>query len=257
MKNKILLAWLLLVFAISINAQIPGYLGKRFSMQYSVLMHPSFGVKLNNFLDNQNPNESSRLNIGHVGEINYIVGKRAALCFSFQYSSLGLTYDKGNSSVFKYKGTQKYPAELQAKGLSIGLKLFPKKSIAPLGTYLKWEGILYLNRIKYDTKNVYEDVTTDTYNSWGYYTTTYTSVPLNIPSGKMNFIGGGGAFSIGKQRIFADKIMIDYGVRFAIAISGKPTAKNRYENEFKNHIYDRLYFDQFVSFKIGIGFLAF
>jgi hypothetical protein len=249
MKNKILI--LIVVIAGSANAQIPGYMGKRFSVAYSIWFHPAES-DVCDFFGTQNPNEDVTFNATQSLEFNYIVGQRSAIALTYFYAHLGLNYSQHDYDdiQYHYKGSDQFPAYLNENGLAIGYKLFANGRIAPVGTYLKWDIFGLLNAIRYDTKNV--TINTSSYVSGHNVNTT---VQLNENPNKINTAGGGVAFSLGRQRIYGNKILIDTGIRFAIAVAPDVYSGSNYGHQFSATT--RVFFNQAVNFRLGIGFLAF
>ena len=84
-------------------------------------------------------------------------------------------------------------------------------------------------------------------------TSGYQLVPLEKKSVSANGGGFSAAFSLGRQRVFADRIVLDGGVRFAIAVAGEPGTG--YGSQFR--VTDRVFYNQLVNLRLGIGFLAF
>lgn len=132
MKHLILIT-LLSIVGLS-EAQVPGYMGKRFMFTYSVWGHPAV-KELSDFFGTNNPHEEVSINLTQAVALDYIVSKRGALCLGFQYAYLGMGYDNSSSSDnYVYKGKEPFPARLISRGFSLGYKLFPKARIAPVGT---------------------------------------------------------------------------------------------------------------------------
>lgn len=247
---------LLLITLLSISvispAQVPGYMGRRLMVTYSVWGHPAV-PELSDILGTNNPHEDVSLNITQTIALDYIVSKRGALCFGFQYAYLGMGYDNYSSSGdYVYKGKDPFPARLISRGFSLGYKLFPKARIAPVGTYIKWDVIGFFNTLKYSTEGVSQNVYVTSSGWTG--TSGYQRIPLAKEDVSKSAGGFGAAFSLGRQRVLANRIIIDGGVRFAIAISNEP-AVTGYGQQFM--VVDRVFYNQLVNLRLGIGFLAF
>ena len=72
------------------------------------------------------------------------------------------------------------------------------------------------------------------------------------------------AYTFGKQRVFYDKIILDYGVRFAyspalniITLSSGDSNSVSVYNYFKRSSNLRIAYEQLFNIHLGIGFLAF
>lgn len=248
---KKIIVFLFLVSSITISAQVAGYMGKRATLVYSFGYHPALGVIIDLF-GTQNPHEDFSLNTTHMLEFNYLVRPKGAFSLVFDYSHLGLGFN--NDSKFSYSGSTAYPAYLNLKAFCIGYKFFSRNRIAPLGSYMKWEGVFVYNTMKYDTKDAFETLDVGQYNNgWGTYVAKKN--PVSDPSGKVNSIGGGISMSLGRQKIFYDKIVFDMGVRFAFVLAPDGYSNVKYAQEFPT--WSRTFFNQVVNLRIGIGFFAF
>ena len=71
------------------------------------------------------------------------------------------------------------------------------------------------------------------------------------------------AYTVGKQRILGDKIVLDYGLRFAytpaaniVTLAGFDTVKD-IEDYYRRESRMRMFRQQLINFHVGIGFLAF
>ena len=240
--------------AFAVYSQVPGYMGKRCTFTYSVWAHPAV-KEFSDIFGTNNPNDDLSLNVTQAVELDYIVTKRGALCLGFQYAYLGMGYYDYESTVeYVYKGKDRFPATLISRGFSLGYKLFPKARIAPIGTYIKWDIIGLFNTLKYSTDGVSQNVFVYGTGGWGGSTSGYKLIPLAKETVRANSGGFSAAFSLGRQRVFAHRIIIDTGVRFAIAIASEPIGTG-YGGEFR--VVDRVFYNQLVNVRLGIGFLPF
>jgi hypothetical protein len=237
MKSKFILIIFLCSF--QLFAQIPGYMGKRFTISYAAWLHPNV-----NLLSDVPTTKGVVLDYSHILAADYCVAKRGALCFTFQFSRMGIKYydNSYNSSYdYTYLGHDKYPAYLNSKTFSIGYKLFASDKFAPVGKYIKWDALVVLNKLIYNPDDVVVNKTN-------------TRLTEEEPNAKS--VGGGLALSVGHQRVFYDKLVLDYGLRIALAVCPANYSSNYARNIFY-YSTERTLFNQFVNFRIGIGFLAF
>jgi hypothetical protein len=241
MHKRILLSFF--VFStLFVSAQTPGYMGKRVSLVYQNFIFPSL-----------TPNSSrSSVNISHNAELNCVTGKRSSLCFTFLYAPIkvknSINSHNPSSGTFSESDYLKFNSFAYALGLKL---FFSRNKFAPLGGYVKWE--LEYSR---GTLNV-DDYSTQNPNYSGYFVpasrTTYSAH-------KMIIQGGGPAISFGKQRIFFDKLIVDYGVRAAIIVAWNTDGNinnSGYENSLETTASNVVLAQQFLNLRIGIGFLAF
>lgn len=226
--------YLLSIYSIG---QVPGYMGKRFI----VGVGNSFAVNLKPLYLLDNP-ESTYLGpvITNAFNVEYVISERRSLCFSVRQFTRKIDnrYYSTNNYNIVTKGFEKF----HLFNYSIGVKRFAKRRIAPLGFYTKWEGY-YING--------WMD-----YKSYAVPVSTFNSYELvQYEGGKIKFFGTGGAYSIGKQRIFKDKFVIDYGVRSTVMVVLFDSA-NAYEKKLGLYASDVSIFS-LLNFNINIGFLAF
>jgi len=238
MHKRILLSFF--VFStLFVSAQPPGYMGKRVSLVYQNFIFPSL-----------TPNSSrSSVNISHNAELNCVTGKRSALCFTFLYVPI-----KVKNSTYSYSqlinstGNKDY-FNLNSFAYALGLKLFfSRNKFAPLGGYVKWELEYSRAILNIDEYSVLSSSHPSSFSE------------IKYPAHKMVVQGGGPAISFGKQRIFFNKLIVDYGVRAAIIVAWNTDGfinNTSYENSFDTKVSNIVLTQQLINARIGIGFLAF
>ncbi len=204
------------------QSQTAGYMGKHCILECSGILSP-----------NRHP-------VSPAFSVNYIVTKRKELCF-------GTNYFKSTFNNSNYPMSRK--SELSWVNFSLGLKLFGRrKAWAPIGGYLKWEVLYYLNTIHY-----YPFETT---SSVSYY--HYLNSQLAHQGGSVKYPVIGGAFGIGRQRVFFDRMIVDYGLRICLAV---PFYKSKGGSDVPQSIYegasDLLFERESIMLHVGLGFLAF
>ena len=260
MVKKISTSFLLILIAHVVVSQVPGYMGKRFVIGYSVNFFPSLigptSTNTNNTTsDNFAPNggfpdiEPVGVNATHILNIDYVHHKRKAICIMFQYARTGVDY-ASNISNARYDGNVNSPAILNTIGIGIGIKHFKRANIAPYGPYVKWEGKMLMNTIKYDKSN-WSIADPADYNK---------RIKKTNGTGNIAFEAFGIGYSFGKQRIFKDKFVFDRGVRILAIpafISANNSNSKTVQGQFENAGIKRIFRHQFINFHLGIGFLAF
>ncbi|MGZ4048686.1 MAG: hypothetical protein ACXVNN_04935 [Bacteroidia bacterium] len=218
------------------SAQIPGYMGKRFTIGIGNAISPNFNVLLK--LDNPNstyygPTLTTALNI------DYVYSERRVLSVSLRYLSRKAESDYYIDPYIKETNTERF----NMINYSFGIKRFGKKSIAPVGFYTKIEGYFIEGWINYKS---YSDLDRYTYNSL-----------IGYPGGRINFKGAGGAYSVGKERIFFDKFPVDFGARATLMALFYTTNSSDHEKQLAVNATDPINFMPVFNIYIGIGFLAF
>ena len=239
----------------NVRSQVPGYMGKHVIIEYS---NYAFPCLLGPTSNKTNVNSSTvdyiadskflGFNMTHSIDLNFISNYRKSICVSGQYLKTGVDY-RSSLGRSVYKGDMSKPAQLNSFAISLGIKLFRRAHFAPYGAYVKWEGLLYFSNLKYN------------HNDYYLYDGGTNFVKTSGGTGDLDFTNLGIALSFGKQRIFKDKFLLDYGVR----IVGLPEVygyladqeSGRVSEQFEIDSNFRLERHEFLNFHIGIGFLAF
>ncbi len=218
MRNNLVFYLCFFVFANCLFAQkeIPGYMGKRFFLGYGLKLSPAIqGPTLtsssNGYLldDELISKEVVILGINHSHSLSmdYLFNYRKALSINIQYLRTGVDYQ--NYGAFSVIPQKNVSAILNSLGLSFGVKFFKRSQFAPLGGYVKWEGVFFVNQLNYDRSR---------YIIINYNTglkTVYGNGKQSIPFQTMGI-----AFSFGKQTMLYDKVLLDRGIRFLFIPQG-------------------------------------
>ncbi len=243
LMKKSFLFFIFCYFSFALNAQVPGYLGKRFSLSYQNFFFASI----------TGTETKSKINISHNAELNFLTGKRSALCFTFMYVPFKVStyYNAGNYTQIIFSEDVPY-LKCNSFSYTLGLKLFiNRKKFAPLGLYFKWE-------LEYSKGSIKIPAYTKKLSNGSYWNPVVTST--QYPEQTIIVDGGGPAISFGKQRVFFDKLLVDYGIRAGIIVvwnSKKSYADRGFENTMIDKVQNNVLAQQFFNFKIGIGFLPF
>lgn len=244
MKNKLLFLLCVLFFS-SAGFSQAGYMGKRFIITYYSLYFPAF--KQPSFRSTQ----GFKMNVTKALGVDIAMTERKSICVAAQYILTGISYQNPPGFNYNYimHDEGSIPVKLSVIQYSLGLKKFTRKSFAPIGFYMKWEAFFQQYTIKYDPVGFYTPCTS-------YYSSCQYE-PLEAGSGIVKLNGIGSAFSVGKQRIFLDKIVVDYGVRVSLSSPLPYRFENMVERSMVAKAYDRVLNNQLLNVKLGIGFLAF
>lgn len=192
----------------TISAQNPGYMGKKFTLGYGLFANPAFNSIVLNY-------SHRPINILHEFFAEYAIGKQTSIGFAVQrYNYTCTNVDK--AAVFTNSGSY-WPAVIVAPEgsyeiMGINYKLYGKfylaKYLAPWGKYFLLGLVMHRYTTSYDSTSMY--VYADTYNNynnyfykatfndWGPTHTSYSTVDV--------------FFGFGNSRIFANKLVLDYGL---------------------------------------------
>lgn len=256
---------------LSASAQVPGYMGRRFSVGYSNDFFPRLPFM------QLTANEMSKdhiFNASHCLEIDYVKSHKLSLCGGFQYSKMDFVkagvdnqidadYDEGGAVY--YLPADGKPMKIISRNLAIGLKFFKHNYIAPYGKYNKLELVFCFNKILMDQDALY---TQDRYSSSKgiiYKKQTFTG---DIDKFKNLVV----AFTVGKQRMISHRMILDWGVRMGVStnavfrsldlfedlslISGVSPGSS-FENGLKTDAHLRVFSSQLFRVHLGLKFLAF
>jgi hypothetical protein len=251
MKIKIILFSLLL--SLNAMAQVAGYMGKRFIVGYSNYFSPAIGV-------NANTANGLGINTTHCLNIEFVIKERTSLCLTAQRYNTGLIdkedFNSDNNNGYGYGYSfARYAAPIQLKTeiIGIGFKFFKRGHIAPVGNYKKVELLLLSSNLTYDKNGFMAEPYGGTVPAIG--TGNYSNKTIAL------------AYTIGRQRILFNRLVLDMGLRFALVPTAiiayiDPAADFKYkdlalEKRFRYDTDIRSFAAQVFNFHIGIGFLAF
>jgi hypothetical protein len=249
-KTQLLLFSLLA--SLTSMAQVAGYLGKRFSVGYSNYFSPRFPEAGRMPVFKQDGKLSARqvLNSTHCLDMDYILGSRVSLCLSGQFSKMDLVK---HGRIFRPANNLYLPLgsmELNTTNFSLGFKFFKKHYLNPLGRYRKVELILMRNKVVMKESS------------------SYSLVDEGFKFSSFAF-----AYTMGKQRVFFDKLILDCGIRIGINYSyvysninpleimldfeTRSSEENIMQSKLREQANARTWGAQFVNAHIGLRFLAF
>ncbi len=238
---QLIIAFLLIANTSTFAQKAPGYMGKRLSVGGSGQFMSAF----------RGPNKNGEsgfisFNDQYSIDLEYATQRKASLKFSYGFFKTQKDYKKLIENDFNgdYEIPYNVKTELNVQTISLEYRMF-RTSIAPYGRYLgvfaNYKSI-QLNQDKYfETLEISKRLQYDN--------------PITLLS-----IG----ISFGKQRIFFDRIVVDYGISAMLPLSlGKlplPLLKvNRsnvkdHENEYS---VQRAVFHDYFNFKFGLRYLLF
>lgn len=250
-------------------AQISGYMGKRAVVSYSnYFMFGPKGPGAN--ISAPRHLYSSTINYTHCLNFDYAIKQRINVFLSLQYFKTGIAYDKGRAGFFvsdhglgeycypdrtAYRGDFNVPAQLSSFNIGLGYKLFNRGFVAPVGKYQKFEFLLLFQKVKYDNKK-FVMADPDSWNA--------PDIPIAAYGpGEYNYKNVVFTYTIGKQRVLFDRIVLDYGLRMGVspaavgAVVFEDLISDSLEGYYKKESRKRTFRHQLINFHLGIGFLAF
>ncbi len=240
MKIKRLLILFIVLFVSNIAlGQISGYQGKRFLFSAVGLFSPCLS----------NPNANSNqgwkyMNFRKSFSLEYVINRKTALTFS--YINFNSTIDPGEQQIF-INGDNYYIEGLlglRTNTLAIGVKLFTKDWIAPLGSFIKFDFeymISSLDSVSELTANSY-------YNN---------DIELEDFDNGKKYYHTGIYMTIGKQRVVFDRILLKYGIRAGVVIMAPRGVDQSIDSDkYLNYLIKRrLFSSSILNFQLGVGVL--
>jgi hypothetical protein len=271
--KKITLSFFVLFLSFFSIAQVPGYMGKRFSIGYSNYLFPRIPVLSSALGFTEDFISTEHLfNSTHCLDMDYALSSRVSLCLSGQFSKLDFISYKsivhatvaGRSNDIQYIPKSRQDMQLRTTNISVGFKFFKERYLNPYGRYRKVELILMMNRINMDENGFYS-IMYDYYNG-----NKVEPYPLYGEAGKFNSIAL--AYTMGKQRIFFNKLILDWGLRLGLNYSyvysnlnpfeflrniDNGNTEDTLEKRLKDQANARTWGAQLVNVHLGLRFLAF
>lgn len=239
---------------------IPGYMGKKWSIQYQLFLWPSFNnpnseeVTVKPDAYDEYTDVKTSINLQNHIVASYTVSKRIDVIFDFNFSKTN--FDLYSDVYTLDQSTLTYP-EIKAKGGAAGIRIYTKH-FAPLGSFLSF-------KLGY-TKLEIEGLSYST-NEYSYVPNTDFTIEggtKHAPTATMGF---------GTNRIISNRFIINYGVDFTFFAGGLfnwKTIRNEFSGDYLdlesgNTSYNQeIYLKKaaaryammcMVNLKIGVGIL--
>ena len=253
-KNTLLFFFCALAF-LNVPAQNPGYMGKRAVIGYGLYLHPAFGNIVNDYSDRY-------INRQHEFFLEYAVAKKFSLgvsarLYNYTYNNPDAVYiGEGNSYNIVQETTSPTGSyKIKARSYSLYGKFFKANYLAPWGKYF----ILGLTLNRYTT--TYDPTTMFVK---GVYLSGSTVKPIisDFGSTTQYYTGADLYFGNGNSRIFANRIVVDYGytIGFISTLQVLINLSDTYEEEIPEYYIEntsskRLAALNRFNFFIKVGYL--
>jgi hypothetical protein len=269
--KKIIPFFFVLFLSISSIAQVPGYLGKRFSVGYSnyffprlTLISPSL-----NLVDEDKVSTKKKFNSTHCLDLDYVLTPWVSICLGGQFSKMEMVKQASKFYVERVGDVHYLPSshqemQLNTTNLSLAFKFFKERYMNPFGKYRKLEIMIMMNKLKMDENGFFAEMNTQK---------GLELAPYAVAGDTYKFKSLILAYTIGRQRILFDKLMLDWGIRFGVNYSYISKSVNplemmlaerrgvsdeyTIEKELKEQAIARTMGAQFVNAHVCLRFLAF
>ena len=205
---------------LSADAQAPGYLGKRFMVNYDLYTFPA--------ISNPNVNGEkgiSSFNIRHVFSVDYVTGLNHSVGLSFHLTKtqfefkreFNFTYqymdgygEKETTTELIYFGDLK--GELSAYAIGLHTNLYFNQFLAPLGTYFKPEILLVNFRATFDS---------DLANKYLRDNINHAMLTFPVLANKKAYTTVAIGATLGTHYIFYDRLIVNIGFQVGWVVGGK------------------------------------
>lgn len=245
----------------TVFSQAPGYMGKNWMLNgdyyfMSALLSPNANHKTGILKFN------TYTGIG----LDYVHRRFRSVGFTVQFFKTSAALDEfvfDNGSEKRNVNLVDMYSDISGRIFTLNLKFFKKNTIAPMGRYVKTE-IGFVNfSAKYDTAEFSRRV-------YGSGTILQRSMPDMNSKKSYNLFCM--AASFGSQRILADRLVINYSIRFGVALALKGdigysinpllgTLANRNWNEEEDYLQSickaRIMSHYLCNINLGLGWLLF
>lgn len=190
----------------SLYAQVPGYLGKKFSLGATIATNfgssgPTADNKGGNYYGDAGGGWAPDLKFG--GQLNYVVGRRKELTLSAEYFKTGMvnTYTTPTVSTRPTFDVDEHYCfhNLEVTSLSLGLRFYGGQTLAPMG-------------FSYEANLGYQMISgqiIDKRTTYGLYSNR-THQPISINQNKGLLIAGVG---LNWNTILFDRMVLNFGVK--------------------------------------------
>lgn len=235
MKKYIFSLFLVFIFCLTAFSQVPGFLGKRFSINVSTHVNPVlWGSDIDN-VNNQNQEDvgiiiNRRFSVG----AEYVLGRKWSVS-SYVHIQNTATRDIGFDDDIEEKLNKKLGYAIESNGFSLQFTRFnTSKSdfIAPVGRYFSF-GIMVSNFSLIDVKG----------NSFNPNT--------KISSGSVSGI----TFGFGRKRVLYQRFIVDYGIELAGLFYAAPLERGGALNDLITTPRTKIKQISAFNFKLGVGYL--
>lgn len=250
-----------------ITAQVPGYLGKRVSIEMNAFVSPTVFV----FEDSATirGNEASRVKMNYQFALNYAVSRRMELSIKYRQENDFIEYSHGievlvGGDVADFAFSKEFDDQLlKYQYFDVGVRLFTKPFIAPVGAY--HELIFGVVQFRHPEEDIaggryyYNTNYQDQGGTW-YYTTTRKE--LNVQKFGFHYRLG---YAYSRKKVLTNKLMFHYSFqanfhikRFEIQPYSATLSEREIEEEILNTLaikYKR--WTDIFSVKLGLSYALF
>lgn len=244
--RKVLFLYLLFFNTVLFAQQAPGYLGKRFSLDYGSSFFPALGA-------NEGSDESAlTINKRNSFGFNYVRTRDNSLGVHIEMVKTQFLFNRElySNGVYYYPKTDAR-GDISAVFISLESKKYLNKHIAPVGSYFSYKLFYTRYSLTYDNNNIFE-------GHYSYEDNAETKLVLGNygPFGAM-----GGAIAFGKQHLFFQRLLFNYEMQVGLLLPKIKWTSDIYNEKPADYVQTlaskRLMMHNLFNFKVGLGYLIF
>ncbi|MFC2111420.1 hypothetical protein ACFLQ5_03100 [Bacteroidota bacterium] len=263
--KKIYLSIFIVVFSANLFAQVPGYMGKRLSLEFDCMLFSAFKNPTMGEYDTGDEaiNRVFSLNTRNRISLDYTLFRKALIGFGVEFFKTRYTFDPGLRYIVVYTDGSVSSEEYFESNMPIGnisatcfnlhYAIFQGEGLAPLGRYTQFEfGVIRFNST-YDEEMLLDEYGVDFYHPFE------IELEDNSPYHTIYF-----GITFGKKRIYFDRLILNSGMQFCyvpnkyglkeiFAGYNSLNEANFLEIKGKHRVAEHMGF----NLSLGIGFLIF
>lgn len=261
--RKVVLILIFVFVGLILYSQVSGYQGKRLSIEYNNLFFSALKSPNANGYFHPDEGFTDRIfsfNTRNKISADFVLNRRTSVgggieFFNTRFVSTDLIgCTQGNDETYV---DWDYPiGSISASCYNLHYTFFSQNSIAPLGSYTQLEFGIINYKIFYDEDDLLEELQDD-YDSGINSITDYK----NISPYSAMYLG----FSLGKKRVYFNRLIVNTGVQFCYVPSSKPFdfLSDIIESSFSERTYlkemakRRIGSHMLFNINIGVGVLIF
>lgn len=228
------------------NAQVPGYMGKKFLAGYNLNL--GFGDPLFTDVWGVYPK--------HCLSTDYVISRQTMIGLNYEYLSAKVTGDNSNSD--QSSGAWERLSHFSNHNIGINFTVFPRRNgtVAPLGRYIKFKAFYGVYHVSRDIHVLYQDQMYNEYEKVYSNTAVYKSWGLGLGYGSIRMIGKNITLDLGGEMNVALKQFNGIEDQFYSNNTSRFTYSET-EGNWNFKLSSFLWGNFLGSFKIGIGGLLF
>lgn len=231
------------ITALASQAQVPGYLGKRFMVGYGLFINTNF----DRIYGNSDKDHSAFFRFRHNFTADFVTGRKSVVGIDVDLNKIFYRYTAYERDTNAPAGKQQteYLEKATISGISYGIHyttygIFKNNPVAPLGDYLRFK----LFWLGYTTNSMEGE-----------------SVEHGKPVLKeKQFSTPGLSVGYGQTRVLFDAAVLDFGLEWSWLLKNKNYISVGDNSNLTNAEYsalDELFWYYFVNFRIGVSGLIF